>query len=170
MPNCLGKGLGATGCSSQVRARRLLGGLVGRQSTVSAAHLPTTNLPQPPAAVGKEARRQGATRAPPAGRVSQGRLGRPGEYWRGPPTWAPWARCDCQASICDPMLCGRHPPPFLCESSPVLRRLTLGVPSAVWGASLLCEAANPRPKIKWSTHPIASQAPHANTCLPTHGQ
>lgn len=59
---------------------------MGRQSTVSAAHLPTTNLPQPPAAVGKEARRQGATRAPPAGRVSQGRLGRPGEYWRGPPT------------------------------------------------------------------------------------
>lgn len=34
MPNCLGKGLGPTGVLQQDAARRLLGGLVGRQLSI----------------------------------------------------------------------------------------------------------------------------------------
>lgn len=37
MPNCLGKGLGPTGVLQQGAARRLLGGLVGRQAGSSAS-------------------------------------------------------------------------------------------------------------------------------------
>lgn len=84
MPNCLGKGLGATGCSSQVRTRRLFGGLVGRQSTVSAAHLPTTNL-----APATSSCREGSssTGGHPCSTRRAGQPGQPGTF-RGILAWA----------------------------------------------------------------------------------